>query len=398
MKGIFCHDLPIYRDVNGCYCSTTLNNSLFSRYFRVVDELVVAERVYPIRTTYEDAHQEKIDLPGLSVLELPNLNTHKALFSDFAKARRLLKQALAEADLVIIRGGMIAIIAAGLCIQMNKPYLIELGGCAWDAYWNHGLAGKIIAPYMEYKFRKYTYCAAFAIYVTQDWLQKRYPCKGISVGVSDVYFTDFNESILESRLEKIRARDKYEPVVVGTTAAVNVRYKGQQYIIKAISNLKARGFNFRYELVGGGDYSYLLNLAEKYGVRDLVIFKGELTHSEVLDWLSTIDIYAQPSKIEGLPRALIEAMSRACPAIGTKIAGIPELLEENEMFAKGDIAGIERALLQIVGHMSIAACRNFEKVRMYDVIITDEKRNRILDDYAKFVSHKASSDFVRTDP
>ena len=42
IKGIFCHDLPIYKDIDGNYCSTTLTDSLFLRYFNVVDELVVA--------------------------------------------------------------------------------------------------------------------------------------------------------------------------------------------------------------------------------------------------------------------------------------------------------------------------------------------------------------------
>lgn len=42
IKGIFCHDLPIYKDIDGNYCSTTLTDSLFLRYFNVVDELVIA--------------------------------------------------------------------------------------------------------------------------------------------------------------------------------------------------------------------------------------------------------------------------------------------------------------------------------------------------------------------
>ena len=47
-----------------------------------------------------------------------------------------------------------------------------------------------------------------------------------------------------------------------------------------------------------------------------------------------IDIYIQPSDQEGLPRSLIEAMSRACPAVGSTTAGIPELLDSEFVFKR----------------------------------------------------------------
>ena len=62
VKGIFCHYLPIYKDINGEYCSTTLTDSLFKRYLEVVDILIVATRVYELGCTYQEAHQEKITL------------------------------------------------------------------------------------------------------------------------------------------------------------------------------------------------------------------------------------------------------------------------------------------------------------------------------------------------
>src|SRR5690625_396249 len=58
-----------------------------------------------------------------------------------------------------------------------------------------------------------------------------------------------------------------------------------------------------------------------------------MRHNEVFDWLETIDLYAQPSRQEGLPRALIESMSRGVPAFGANTAGIPELLENEFIFS-----------------------------------------------------------------
>lgn len=73
------------------------------------------------------------------------------------------------------------------------------------------------------------------------------------------------------------------------------------------------------------------------GVADRVVFKGQMKHQQVLEWIDSLDIYIQPSMQEGLPRALIEAMSRACPAIGSSTGGIPELLPSDAILKEGTL-------------------------------------------------------------
>ena len=384
IKGIFCHDLPVYKDVNGNYCSTTLTNTLFARYMSIVDELTIAVRVYPVDKTYEELHQEKIDLPGLKFLEFPNLNKFSALFHDRRRAKKVLRQAIKGADVIIIRGGTIALLAASIARKLNKPYLIECGGCAWDAMWNHSFRGKLLAPYYEYRAKKDVKHASHVIYVTKQWLQGRYPTNGESVGVSDVVITDNDENILQKRLKKIDEKQEKDPIVIATTAGL-VKYKGQQYIIKAMGKLKGK-LDIRYELAGGGDDSYLKSVAKKYGVEDKVVFKGQLSHNEVLDWLDAVDLYAQPSKTEGLPRALVEAMSRACPAIGSKTAGIPELLSAEVTFKADDINRICDLLLGLSKEkLREAAIKNFEMSKEFISYKLDTQREAFLKEYRDFV-------------
>ena len=88
IKGLFCHYLPIYKDKNGIYCSTTLTDVFFSRYFCVVDELYVATRVYNIDKTYNEAHQEKITLNRVKIIDFPNLSTIKGFLLDLPKAKK----------------------------------------------------------------------------------------------------------------------------------------------------------------------------------------------------------------------------------------------------------------------------------------------------------------------
>ena len=87
-------------------------------------------------------------------------------------------------------------------------------------------------------------------------------------------------------------------------------------------------------MIGTGDKTRLEKIAKEFGVLNKVKFVGVLKQDKVFDWMDKLDIYIQPSDQEGLPRALIESMSRACPAIGSTTAGIPELLHKEAIFTR----------------------------------------------------------------
>lgn len=384
VKGIFCHDLPIYKDINGVYCSNTLTNDVFLRYLGVVDELVVATRVYPINITYHEAGQDKISLPSLKFLDLPNLNTPKALCEVILDIRNKIEREISNLDLVFIRGGTIALIGVKVAKKLKKPYLLECGGSAWDSYWNHSLSGKILAPFMELKNRNAVRDAAMVVYVTKDWLQKKYPTNGVALGVSDVLIDIKDPEVLSRRLKHIEDI-KGRQLVLGTTAAIDVKYKGQKYVIKAIKALKNYK-NIRYEVVGGGNSNYLKNIAEQYGVKEKILFKGQLTHDEVLEWLDNIDIYIQPSLTEGLPRALVEAMSRGCPSLGSDVGGIPELLSSEFLFEKKNSKELTDRIINIIsGDLAKAAKVNYQKAKEYTPEILDIKRQSAFKQYRKIV-------------
>lgn len=385
VKGVFCHDLPIYKDINGVYCSTTLTDDLFRRYFDVVDELFIATRVYKLDCTYSDAHQERITLPNIKVVELPNLNKPQYVFTKIPRAKKQITRIISDVDLVFIRGGIIAALAASVCRKINKPYLVESAGCAWDEYWNHSIVGKIIAPFMEFQCKKTIREAAFVVYVTEKWLQNRYPTNGDSTHASNVILQSIDEDALCRRLEKIDSRNSSSPWVIGTTAGVNNKAKGQQYVIEAMSKLGEQ-FDIRYELVGTGNTNYLKKVAKKYQVEDRVIFKGELSHREVLNWLDSIDSYIQPSMQEGLPRSLIEAMSRGCPAIGSTTAGIPELLSKDTIFKRGNVGDLVSIMKKFYeSDWKAYASINFSKTKEYQIDLLNERRKIIYRKYRTYV-------------
>lgn len=256
-------------------------------------------------------------------------------------------------------------------------------GCPWDALWNHSFKGKLAAPYMWYLTRKAVNDAPYVLYVTNEFLQRRYPANGRYIGCSDVSLPFLDEKVLKNRLNRIEHMNGNKPVVIGTIGAANVRYKGQQYVIKAIYRLNKQGYDFRYQVVGGGDRSFLMSLSEKYGISDKVQFLGSMPHEKVFEYLDNIDLYIQPSKQEGLPRALVEAMSRGCPAIGSNTGGIPELLNKELTFKKGSVKELCNLLKRInKEEMLKEAKRNFEKAKEYSEDLLERSRTAF---YKEFV-------------
>ena len=259
------------------------------------------------------------------------------------KTSRAVKECLNSADLVIMRlPSLISFKVYRLIRKSPKKYLAEVVGCAWDAYWNHGFVGKLIALPMYILTKKIVKEADYCIYVTNDFLQRRYPNNNFSVGISDVDI----ESV-----DKPKKYDSFDSnnFTIMTAAALNVKYKGQRYVIRAMKELKKKhNIDTTYYLAGKGSDYQLKKLSKKLKLEKNVIFLGMLSRRKIDEYMRKIDFYIQPSLQEGLPRSVVEAMSHGAVCFGTRIAGIPELLSEKQLFDKKSVKSIVNTILNAV--------------------------------------------------
>jgi len=363
----FFHDGPIYRDCDGVYHNGVLNDDIIERYFYLADQFVGVTRIYPLAGKDETTC---IRHENVKFVAVPNLNTVKGQLFLKKECNKIVEEQVKQCDYVIARvPSYVASTAIRYARKYNKPFLTEVVGCPWDSLWNHSWKGKILAPRSYRGMRKLMHDVPYAIYVTNEFLQNRYPTTGRHIGCSDVDLPSVDVSILEERLKQIdRKQDK--ELVIGTLANVNLHYKGHDFVIKALGELKKKGFNnFEYQLVGSGDASKLKALCKKHNVEKEVVFIGPKPHSEVFTWLDTIDIYAQPSRTEGMPRALIEAESRGLIAFGSDAGGIPELLDNKFVFKlKGNpVKEIQELLLGIdIETMKAQAKENFARACKFE--------------------------------
>ena len=107
---------------------------------------------------------------------------------------------------------------------------------------------------------------------------------------------------------------------------------------------------FRYRVVGEGDATPFLRSRDALGLEEEVSFEGTLPPGEAIArWLDGLDLYLQPSYQEGLPRAVIEALSRGRIVIGSTAGGTPELLRTDRLHRPGDDVALSRIILNVLG-------------------------------------------------
>ena len=362
MNLAFFHDHKFRFDGKQYYSTGGLSENALARYSALFDNVAVYARVIPM------AKDEKLS---------PITNEHVRII-DYRGAD--LGREIAKSDFVVARiPSLVGIIAALKAKQLKRKYLLEVVGCPWDALWNHSIRGKILALPMTLLMKLVVRNSPYVVYVTRRFLQKRYPTRGKSVAISNVDISMKDADILEKRLSRIARRES--PLIIGTTAALDVAYKGQRYVIEALGKLRRQGIErFKYELVGSGDPAFLQGISGQEGVADLVEIIGPMPHGEVLRWLERVDVYIQPSKQEGLPRALIEAMSRGCLAFGSRTAGIPELLPEKYLFSKGSRKEIARLLKSVsIEEMTDAAKINIDAANQYNRDVLNARRKEFFE-------------------
>lgn len=370
MKVLFSHD-HIFFKCNGIYYSNGgLSYTVLKRYTDVFEKITVISR----QLLCEDSDQIKgltlASGKGVNFIPVPDFKSIKKI-SLYGKAIEIIENEVKNSDIIIARvPSSISYLVIKAAIKYNKPYLVEVVGCAWDANKNHGsIVGKFLAPYSYIKMKNIVKKAPYVIYITKEFLQKRYPNDNITTICPNVKIEKVSIDVLENRLEKIRNLNVEQTIKLGLIGSLDVNYKGHDTVILAIKKLKKMGFDIKVEFVGKGDKTRWVNLARLSGVEDNIIFKGSLpSGSAIYSWIDSLDVMVQPSSAEAQGRSIIEGMSRGCPMIATRVGGIVELINQDLLVKAGDYVDLAekiKKLIQNLLEMEKSSIENFNEAKQY---------------------------------
>jgi len=336
--------------------SDGVNYSFLSRYLKHFEHVTVFARMSGI--DHVELHKPHVNGRNVSFFRIPMYIGLWQYLMHYQKIDGLAKQALTSSDAFILR--VPGVLATHLWRQLIKngiPYGIEAIGDPWDGLAS-GNVRSILRPILRRKLRndmqRQCRLASAVAYQTEYFLQKRYPPGGWSTHFSDINLPDeliADDKTLSGRAESLgKAINGKRPFRICHAGTMDAFYKGQDTLIEAVSKCCKTGLRVELTLLGDGRYSsYFVGKAKKFGIYHNVKFLGMLPSGEaVMNQFDAADMFVLPSTAEGLPRALIEAMARGLPCIGTNVGGIPELLTPKDMVpprnAKALAAKIERAI------------------------------------------------------
>ncbi|ATO13947.1 glycosyl transferase family 1 [Micromonospora sp. WMMA2032] len=354
----------------GVWTPTPPDHRFWQRYLSVFDQVRVVARV-------QDQHEVpagllRVDGEAVEVHAVPHYVGPWQYLRRSRHVRRAVEASAGPDDAVILRvPSVLGSALRSARVRHGLPFALEVVGDPWDVF-AEGVVQHPLRPLLRRRIterlRQECRTAAAVSYVTEEHLQTRYPTAP-GVPVAAVSSVDLPDDAFVTRPRQVVRAAGVAPTVV-TVGTLEQMYKGVDTLIEAVALLGDDGVHVRLVHVGQGRYrSRLERLARERGVADRVTFAGWVGPGEPLrERLDRADLFVMPSRTEGLPRALIEAMARGLPAVGTRVGGIPELLTADDTVAPDDPSAMATAIARMLdepARMSAASARNLTRARQF---------------------------------
>lgn len=152
--------------------------------------------------------------------------------------------------------------------------------------------------------------------------------------------------------------------------------KGFFDLLEATALVKRYIPNFKLRCGGEGDVNDVMSRIKKLGIDRNVELLGWVDEEERMKLLECSTIFVLPSYVEGMPMAVIEAMSMGIPVVASNVGGVPDVIEngkEGILVGAGDVNAIAKALVGLLEDASERAGFALAGKRKVDQQFTAEK-------------------------
>lgn len=401
MKVAVIDNAHLKKTPDGKYYSTKIYSyDFFKRYLNVFENVRFVSKVEYVDSLEIEKHL-LVSGKNLEIYEIPYYKGFKQLLIRLPKVVYAYLNVFISCNCCIFRIAQIeSYMAYFIGKKRCKPYAIEVVNdpeTFLDLLYVCKLINLII-------FKILIKNANGVAYVTDYMLQKKYPCKAHFIKNNNKYFTssyssiDLSEDYLypPKKYKDIKAR---QLIIIHTANSIDNDVKGHSVVLNILYELRNKGYNVIVQFIGDGLLmSHFKLLASKLKIEDSVVFLGYIySKSELFQLLRKADIFVMPTKLEGLPRSVIEAMAAGLPCLSTPIAGIPELLEKKYLFDPEDVCGFTKMIESLINNyceLEIMSLTNCEKVKKYSRTILNEKRKDFYMKLKNIVKIKSRRDII----
>ena len=307
-------------------------------------------KVTLVTVWYEDLEvHEKID--GVEIFRVQSRRSHKEHCS-FQEMFDFIMKALPMADNLerkihfdicqVFFGIPSGPIGYWLKKRYGLPYIIRFGGGDIPGFQDRfKFVYKIISPAVKVIWKN-----ASALIANSE-------------GLRQFALKFYNEKPIDVIYNGVDAEGYYPDYSKRNSKRINLLFvsrlierKGLQFIIPELKRIQQQtGKDIFLTIVGDGPYrTELEKLVDEYNVRDMVEFVGQKDKAELLCYYQAGDIFVFPSKREGMPNAVLEAMACGLPVVMTPCEGSSELVEENGEIV--EVADMEKCLAALINDVN----------------------------------------------
>lgn len=398
MNLIVTHEKRFQIDEEGNVFTDNENSTgyfFFKRYLDVFDSVIIIGRAHNNLTsaTYP------VTGPGVKFIALPffwgPMQYIQRSFAIKKKIRSICLESKENSAFIARCPSIFGGLLIKELIKMKFPYAMEVVSDPFEVFSRGSIKHplrpilKVISPI---NLRNYCSKASAVSYVTQNTLQRRYPASG------NAFVTHYSSIRMDGSylIDKPRFYDsQIKPINLITVCTLEQLYKGTDTLIEAVEVCHRIGVDAHLTIVGDGKFRpFLEKQVSLKNIENKVHFLGRLPSGEsVKEQLDNADIFVLPSKGEGLPRAMIEAMARGLPCLGTMASGIPELLPLEDMVPVGDSIGLAQKIADLYhepARMNYMSSRNLDKAKEYQDGALSIRRNKFYN-YIKEISKRKIS-------
>lgn len=257
----------------------------------------------------------------------------------------------------LLRKSILALIA----FIFHKPVVMHAHGA--EFHLNYSQLPKWVQQLVRHIFRR---CYGLIV-LSNSW--KDFYVQNLGLNPQQVFVLP-NPTELPVRIPQ---RQNVNQVTLLFCGRVGQR-KGTFDLIEAFANLPVEQKNCAKLIIAGdGDIQQGRKLVESLNLTEHITFAGWVNSEQRDKLLAKADVFILPSYNEGLPMAILEAMSWGLPVITTPVGGIPELVVayENGLLVKpGDIQQLSAAILSLITNEELRLTMGRtarERVLPYDV-------------------------------
>lgn len=392
----FAHDGAIYVDGMSGY-------RFWHRYLQVFDAVYVMARITMDQPV--PARAVRADGPGVYFVALPYYVGPLAAAMCLPQLLSTIWRNVPRTSAYSLRTPGVVATLLYIALRLRRlPYAVEVVGDpneslsyrALHKWWSLVARWPLVAV-----TRHMVANATCSSYVTARTLQARYPnsCGGFTNYVSDVALPEYIVHLLEGApAEELAVAPSHKltgPLRLIFVGSLAQRYKGLHVLLEALAQCLAADCDMLLHVIGDGEYrAKYVEQSERLGLADRVVFLGSVTHEQVFEQLLAADLFVMPSLVEGLPRAMIEAMACALPVIGSDVGGIPELLSDEMMVPPGNVAALAAKLLLLARSPDLraaVAARNRRVAADYHPLCLSARHRTFLQHVRLSSDHNATS-------